>query len=285
MSNEVAVKKEAGALAAVDFGELAGAGLENLTAADQKIPFLVALQGQSEAVTADGSKVKAGDLYNTVTSEAFDGKKGLVVIPAITERAFAEFKPNQQGFVCRRAIDDPIVLDAQKQHAALGLPFGKLFTSYDERGNPNGNQLIDTRYVYVVLCDIETSTLPIGYAIMAFKSTDTDEFKRYFGTTLANFVVPKKVAADGTVEEFQPTPLFCHPTRVTLELNKYKVGSAYNFRCEPANGTVRENFVPDLSDPRLVQAIKLYKLVKAGQVKADFGSAGKDSSSSDDTPF
>lgn len=275
MSTDVATRTEAGALGAVDFGNMAGAGFENIQTIDnKKIPFIVALQGQSRPVLADDSDVRPGQLYNTASGEAWDGKKGVIVIPAYIERGVAEFKPNQGGHVGRHAINSEIVKRAEAERVRLGFKFGKLFTDFtlDQDGKPVGNQLVDTRYVYCVVLD-ETGENPVGTAMVAFKSSDTPEFKRYFGTVLAEFQM-------GT------TALCAHPTRITAELNKYDQGSAYNLICSPAFAkAIKDNMIRDKADPRYMAGAKLYAAVKAGHVQGDFDAAADAEMKNGGLPF
>lgn len=276
MSNEVATRSEAGALGAVDFGAMAGAGFENIQSIDnKKIPFIVALQGQSKPVLADDSEVRPGQLYNTASGEAYDGKKGIVIIPVYIERAVAEFKPNQGGHVGRHPVNSDIVKQAEAGRIRAGLKFGKLFTDYTRGadGKPVGNQLVDTRYVYCLVLDENNE--PAGSAMIAFKSSDTPEFKRYFGTVLAEFKGGK-------------TALCAHPTRITAELNKYDEGSAYNLICAPAfaKGVAANMLTPE--NPLYIAGAKLYEAVKSGLVQGDFeagAAADAKDSSSDDAPF
>ena len=76
MSNEV-MKKESGSLAL--FGDDAAKGFENMTQDDMALPFVRILGQLSPQVTDGDAKyidgAKPGMIYNTVTSELYDGKK------------------------------------------------------------------------------------------------------------------------------------------------------------------------------------------------------------------
>ena len=62
-----------------------GTGLEDTTTEDFAIPFIRVLQPMSPQLQKQhGSYVEgasAGDLYNTVTGEAYDGEKGITIVP------------------------------------------------------------------------------------------------------------------------------------------------------------------------------------------------------------
>ena len=75
--------------------EFAGEGLEEVTAEDLAIPFLRVLAQLSPQVNKrDGAYVEgaeAGMIYNTVANEAYDGEKGILVIPCHYNRKLQSF--------------------------------------------------------------------------------------------------------------------------------------------------------------------------------------------------
>ena len=77
----VAVKTTGTALALADAFEAdAGAGLEQMNKDDFALPFLKALTNNSDEIgVVEGAM--PGMIFNTVTKELFDGKKGIVVVP------------------------------------------------------------------------------------------------------------------------------------------------------------------------------------------------------------
>ena len=78
--NEVAVKKEGGALALANEFESVSSGFEGMGQEDFALPFLRLLTNTSPEVgEVDGAM--PGMVFNTVTGELYDGKKGLTVIP------------------------------------------------------------------------------------------------------------------------------------------------------------------------------------------------------------
>jgi len=83
MANEVMAKKDTGSIAL--FGNDAAKGFDNMTQDDLALPFVRILGQLSPQVTDGDAKfidgAKPGNIYNTVTSELYDGKKGIKVIP------------------------------------------------------------------------------------------------------------------------------------------------------------------------------------------------------------
>ena len=81
MANDVKAKTN-GSLAL--FGDDAK-GFDNMTQDDLALPFVRILGQLSPQVTAGDAKymedAKPGMIFNTVTNELFDGKKGIKVIP------------------------------------------------------------------------------------------------------------------------------------------------------------------------------------------------------------
>ncbi len=82
MANELKAKQDT-SLAL--FGNDVSKGFENMTQEDMALPFVRILGQLSPQVTDGDAKyiegAKPGMIYNTVTSELYDGKKGIKVIP------------------------------------------------------------------------------------------------------------------------------------------------------------------------------------------------------------
>lgn len=145
MAGEVA-KKESTAVALSDFEELGGLGFEETTSQDMAIPFLRILAQLSPQVNKrDGAYVEgaeAGMLFNTVANKAYDGEKGVQVIPCYYNRRYVEWAPREKGggYYGSYSPDDAIVNT----------------TTQNERGEyllPNGNILTNTAQFFVILLD------------------------------------------------------------------------------------------------------------------------------------
>lgn len=81
----------------LDFGSDAGAGMEGTDKESFAIPFLTVLQQLSPQVDESDAKyiegAKVGMLLNTVTGRLYDGREGLVVLPAAYQRRFLRWGP------------------------------------------------------------------------------------------------------------------------------------------------------------------------------------------------
>jgi len=144
MSKQVAVKKETAIALSGGFAAAAGSGFEEITAQDLSVPFLRILAQLSPQVNKrDGAYVQgaeAGMIFNTVANEAYDGEKGILVVPCHYSRRMVEWRPRDQGggYVGSYSADDPIIKRTTK----------------DDRGNdilPNGNLLTNTAQFFVLL--------------------------------------------------------------------------------------------------------------------------------------
>ena len=97
MANEVA--KKANASLAL-FGDDAK-GFDNMTQDDLALPFVRILGQLSPQVTMGDAKyiesAKPGMIYNTVTSELYDGKKGIKVIPCYYKKDYPEWSDRGDG--------------------------------------------------------------------------------------------------------------------------------------------------------------------------------------------
>lgn len=280
MGNAVAVKENAGALAIADFEADANAGFENQTSADMVIPFLALMQVGSKQVKAKGSTLRAGMLVNSATGESFDGDEGVLIVPAITEHCYVEYKPrgNGGGFVAKHGINAEIIATAKAEAARLERPFGKLYADYTPNpadGNkPMGNELTETFSLYAILCD---GTDPTGFVVIPFDSTDIKAYKKW-NTGVASFLLPR---ADGS-GKFSPA-LFSHTVRVTTQENKHPGGDAYNYVMRPANGTIKESLISP-KDARYEAGKSLRDLVLQGIAKAAVDE-GKPEAGAKATPF
>ena len=97
MANDVATKAS-GSVAL--FGNDAK-GFDNMTQDDLALPFVRILGQLSPQVTMGDSKyieaAKPGMIYNTVTSELFDGKTGIKVIPCYYKKDYPEWSDRGDG--------------------------------------------------------------------------------------------------------------------------------------------------------------------------------------------
>jgi hypothetical protein len=159
--NEVAQKKQDGALAVIDFAADAGMGMEGMTSQDMAIPFFNVLQKLSPQLDTL-QNAKAGNIFNTVTEEVF---KDVVVIPCAYKREFVEWKPREQGggLIGQHSITSAAVTDAKNVN-------GKLTTT-------SGNILVETAYHFVLRVELDTGVMEPGLITMS--STQLKKNRRW----------------------------------------------------------------------------------------------------------
>jgi hypothetical protein len=96
--NQVAVEEQSSsALALVShFEEDASAGFDGMGQDDFALPFLRLLTNTSPEV-GEVEGALPGMIYNSVTGQLFDGKKGILVVPAAYVRQYIEWAPRGSG--------------------------------------------------------------------------------------------------------------------------------------------------------------------------------------------
>lgn len=162
---EVAVKEQS-ALATIDYGDDAGTSFATLGNDSLAIPFINVLQPLSPEIDAvEGAK--AGKFYNSVTQMMADPAQGITVIPCEAEHSFVEWIPREKGggIAGRHKPDSEFVKAAKAAAGQVGTI--KL---------PNGNDLIETFYMFVVKVNDDGSAEP---AVIPFKSTGIKTFRNW----------------------------------------------------------------------------------------------------------
>lgn len=275
MTTDVA-KQEESPSALYDYGEFKDTGWEGFDASHMAIPFLNILQSNSPEVEEEKVEgAKAGMLYNTVTQELIDGKKGIVFIPCYFEESFyIEWRPRDEGggFVAMHKADSK---EVQEAPAIVDPKTGKP-TFRKQLGD---NELVETFCVYGLTLD-ESGEQSTGFAALSFTST---KIKPYKGWMTSMRMLPG------------PPPFFSNRARIQTFLDKRAVNTFYNFQIRPFN----ETWLKSLIDPKALkgligEAVSFRKQVTDGLARANFDTTqevepsgeGKESDSeTDDIPF
>ncbi len=244
-SNEVAVKKEAGAVAAINIEQFGDAGFENVDSKSLALPFLKVLGQLSPQVTQGDSQfmaeARAGMIYNTVTDELYDGQKGIHVIPCYYKLEYIEWRDRDKGAVA------PVNV----------YPADSDIMSKTTRGDDgkdrleNGNYIEETASHFVVVVEESMAS----EALITMKSTQRKKSKKW--NSMMNMMqVPKK---DGK-GFFRPAP-FTQQYRLKTVLEKNQLGSWYGWEIEH-QGTIQSKDV-------LEAAYTFYNSCKQGAVKVN----------------
>ncbi len=189
-----------------DYGNDAGAGFENQTSEDYSIPFIGVLQPNSPQVD-ERDDCSAGDIFNSATESAV---QELPFIPSITQHIFCEWIPRDEGggLVGRHEIDSDVVKQAKQESEEFG-----------QYKMPNGNDLIETFYVYGVAV---TEDGP-QQAVISFKSTGIKRYKNWMTKARG---VSIEIPSGGRVRP----PLFAHRYLLTALKEKKGSDTFYNFQ-------------------------------------------------------
>jgi hypothetical protein len=241
------------------YADYAGAGFENQTSEDYSIPFLQILQALSPQLqTNDG--LKQGMILNTVTGEVWDGKKGIAFIPATTQHTYVEWKPREKGggFVGVHEITSDLVRHAKE----ASTEFGKY-------GTPDGNELIETFYVYGIAVDEGGDAQEV---VLAFSSAKIKKYKGWM-TKAKTVQIP---LPDG---RRIPAPLFAHRYRLKTVSEKNSKGTFFNWDAISFDGENAQGARLLPSDPLFQAAVNIKTLLESGKARANYESqtaAGND---------
>lgn len=269
MAGKEVAKKETGTEAALyDYGEFDGAGFEGQTKDDYAIPFIGVLQPMSPQLD-ELEDAKAGMVINTVTNDVYKGTDGVAFIPCLTQHVYVEWVPREQGggIVGVHTLGSDLVRECKANQ-----DFGKYVT-------PEGNDLIETFYVYGILVKEDGASEQV---VIAFSSTKIKKYKQWM-TKARTIQVP------GPGGRRITPPLFAHRYRLKTVKEKNKKGEFWNWSVAfdgPDASACR--LAP--TDPLFQEAVGCASMVKSGEAKADYSSqatAGEGAAEDDgqDIPF
>jgi hypothetical protein len=158
MTEKQVSKKENSSVALASMFEADANEGMNMGAEDLALPFLRILAQLSPEVNKRDAKyvegAEAGMIFNTVTKQAYDGEKGLNIIPAYYKREYVEWSDRGQGTsapVAIHSVSSGVIKEATRD------------AGYKDR-LPNGNYLENTASYYVLTEDMQT-------ALVSMKST------------------------------------------------------------------------------------------------------------------
>ncbi len=221
------------------------------------IPFYAILQSNSPEVEEETILgAKAGMIFNTVTKELFPN--GVFVLPVKKDYQFVEWVPRTRGggFAGLHDAKSELVVSAIKANG--GSVFGNLTTS-SENGD---NDLVETKFMYVMQYDPETA-LPLGFGMISFAKTKIKPYNDWI--TSMQLIVPKVKhrvtigAHFGTVKQTNPK------------------GTFYNYLIKPGGYSWKDSLMerPKM-DAVLMEAKNFQDLIVSGMVTADFASTKAD---------
>ena len=156
--NQVAKKEKSDVALSSMFEQDQAGGMDGMGQGDFAMPFLRVLGQLSPEVNERDAKyvegAKAGMIFNTVTKQAYDGVKGVNVIPCGYKREYVEWSDRGEGTsapVAIHSVESGIIKEATRG------------ADYKDR-LPNGNYLENTASYFVLTEDMQQ-------ALITMKST------------------------------------------------------------------------------------------------------------------
>lgn len=249
-----AAKKENTTPAVYDYGDDVGAGFEGMGRESFAVPFLYLLQANSPIIAkGENEEAKAGMIMDTIDQSLYPAIKakdhpGILFVPCYHQHLFVEWKPIDAGggFIGQYEPDSPVVLDAKNNVPT----FGKLKL-------PNGNELVDTFYLYGNMVTEDGDCLP---KIIAFNSTKIKVYRQWM-TRARSLRIP--TPGGGKVIP----PLWAYVWRIQTVQQTKDAHTFYNFDVSFSGGNATESrLAPD--NPIYIESKNFYELCKDGLVRA-----------------
>ncbi len=255
-----------GALAAPDFGEFAGVGMENVDSTDISIPFLGIIQTDSPQLDKGHAKYikgcEKGDLFNTVTNEIIGDGRAVYYVACCKERQYVEWIPFKDGGgYC--GTHEP---NSKLVQSSLEVAEDKLKPMTDD-----GHELAETFTVFGLLIDGPEATESVMPLVVAFSSTKIPVYKKQMMTRI------------GTIKG--GPPMFGFRFKITSVDAVNKAGKKFkNFKIEPACGDMKSstNLPGSEYHGLLVEGKALVESVHGGKAKADHAGQTNSSGAVDD---
>ena len=151
--NQVAKKKDSNIALAGMFEADSMGGMEQMSTDDFAMPFLRVLSQLSPETNKRDSKyvegAEPGMIFNTVTKQAYDGEKGINVVPCFYKREYVEWQDRGEGTgapVAIHSVDSGIIKEATRD----GLGKDRL---------SNGNYLENTASYFVMTEDLQQALI------------------------------------------------------------------------------------------------------------------------------
>ena len=151
--NQVAKKKDSNIALAGMFEADSMGGMEQMSTDDFAMPFLRVLSQLSPETNKRDSKyvegAEPGMIFNTVTKQAYDGEKGINVVPCFYKREYVEWQDRGEGTgapVAIHSVESGIIKEATRD----GLGKDRL---------SNGNYLENTASYFVMTEDLQQALI------------------------------------------------------------------------------------------------------------------------------
>ena len=213
-------------------------GFETMGQEDLALPFLRILTNMSPEI-GEVEGASPGMIYNSVTGELYDGKKGVQVIPCAYVRQYIEWSPRGQG------SGGPVTIYPATSDI--------LSRTHREPGDnkdylDNGNYIENSANHYVMILDQNGIPNP---ALIVMKSTQLKKSRKWNSMMMS-------VKLQGQSGLFTP-PMFSQIYRLTIMSESNDKGKWHGWEIERVGG---------VEDAGIYEMAKLFALsINAGDVK------------------
>ena len=253
-SAEVAVKGNSAVALAMNFEGDAQSGFEEMNQDDFALPFLRILTNMSPEIgEVDGAS--PGMLYNSVTGELFDGKKGIQVIPCSYVRQYIEGAPRGSGSGAPLNIYPATSDILSRTHREPG----------DNRDyTDTGSYIENTANHYVQVLDENGVASP---ALIVMKSTQLKLSRKWNSMMMS-------VKMQGKNGLFTP-PMYSQVYRLTVVSQENAKGKWHGWNCER---------IGDVQDANAYTQAKAFaESISSGDVKAKHQDESKPDAGGDES--
>ena len=253
-----------------DIFAIAGEGA-TFAASELQIPFIRLAQQMSPELNKKDAKfiagLSAGDMFNTLTHQTYDGEEGVEVIPCYITTKYLEFVDRDAGggFVGEINPSDPVLKRTTKEGTKDMLP--------------NGNQVVTSDQYYCLVLDGEGSFEP---AVIDMKVTQMKVSRRWKSQISLNKAKNPKTG------ELQLLPLVSTIWKLTTVDETNRRNETYANYAVQKVGMVQDRDI-------FMEAKTFRESIMAGEVKAakdpdhtstgNQGSKGEDNERDQDIPF
>ncbi len=184
-----------------------GTGLEETTTEDFAIPFIRVLQPLSPQLQKQhGSYVEgasAGDLFNTVTGEIYDGEKGILIVPCAYNKKYIEWIPREKGGGLVNATHDISILSSCTRDPESRRDY-----------TAEGNEIVETAQFFVLVLEGDSPQ----QAVIALTSTQLGVSRKWLTMLRMSRVQNNK-------GESVEAPMFAYTYRLTTNTQSNDKGS------------------------------------------------------------
>ena len=232
--------------------EDAGAGMENMTAEDFMIPRLSILQQMSTQVNKrDGAYVdgaEPGHILDNVAGVAFDGEKGITIVPISYRRAHIEWQPDRGGLVRDHGAESGILEGCSRGSKGEYLTF-------------EGNEIVPTAEYFVYVIDDDGGYSP---AMLSMSKSQLKKARRW-NSMINRLQIPHP--ADDT-KKFTPA-MFWNSYKMQTVPEENDQGSWFGWSISPMFDAQSGGIIEQMDSGREIYlAAREFKdQLKAGEVK------------------